>query len=100
MASGGLKVFMQAILFKKFFDIHIVTYSWKLKQSIIITVTCLLFALVIKYFLTKFNLNEVYAIVILALIIPIVWLLSVVIFRHPIYLEVKTLFITIKKHIF
>jgi O-antigen/teichoic acid export membrane protein len=100
IVSGVLKVLMQAILFKKFFGIHIVTYLWKLKQSIIVTVTCFLCALLIKHFLTPFDLNAFYAMGILALIMPIVWLLSAVIFRHPISLEAKQMFFTFKKYVF
>jgi O-antigen/teichoic acid export membrane protein len=100
ITSSVLQVLMQAILFKKFFDINIITYIWKLKRSISITATCFIAAWFIEYLVTKFELNAFFAIVILVIIMPPFWLISVIIFKHPIFSEVNKLIFALKKHIF
>ena len=97
--SSVLQVFMQSILFKKFFDINLINYLWNLRISIIITLLCFMIALLTKKFIINFDLNAYYAISILAFTMPIFWLSCVVIFKHPIYAEVKVVFRTLKNYI-
>ena len=87
---------MQAFLFKKFFSINIISYIWKLKQNITLTFACFIVALGMKYLLTGGGLSAVY--LILTLTMPVIWLLLVATFKHPIYFEVKIMLITFKKY--
>jgi O-antigen/teichoic acid export membrane protein len=86
-----LQVLMQALMFKKFFGINIISYLWQLKQSILVTIACFIAAWLIKYLVINFELNAFYAIGILALIMPVFWLLCIFIFSHPLKAEIHTI---------
>jgi O-antigen/teichoic acid export membrane protein len=99
VAIGLVDFIVCSIALKIAINLRPVTFCKNMLPNVILVLTCFLSAFAIDLILNFQTAPPIYSFLVLAFIMPIVWLTTVFLLKHPIYLEIKPLFNGISKRL-